>query len=80
MGSPCFSRPLFWGLSWGEPGGYPFCCSRTKVPRSLTGPFLTKYPDLVEIVSQGMNHLPHLAKKWDKGFQGRPVFIPCIPR
>lgn len=52
------------GTELGRAWGSPFCCSRTEVPRSLTGPSLTKHPDLVEIVSLGMNRLPHLAKSW----------------
>lgn len=79
-GIPLLLQTPVFGAELGRTWGYPFCCSRTKAPRSLMGPFLTKYPDLVEIVSHGMNHLPHLAKKWDGGFQGHPVFIPCNPR
>ena len=36
------------GTELGRAWGSTFCCSRTQVPRSLTGPFLTKHPDLVE--------------------------------
>lgn len=42
-GIPLLLQTPVFGAELGRTWGYPFCYSRTKAPRALTGPFLTKH-------------------------------------